>query len=92
MVEGEARILSSSALTRAFSHLYLRDASFDSTALLEPVDLDSCDTIADAVKGPVWSLLDKFLTIGPTAGAEGKGDSNIVDDGTPQAGDGDGQG
>ena len=38
MVEGEARILSSSALTRAFSHLYLRDASFDFAAFLEPLD------------------------------------------------------
>ena len=39
MVEGEARALSSSAMTRVFSHLHLRDSNIDLGALLEPMDL-----------------------------------------------------
>ena len=50
MVEGEARVLSSLALTRAFSHLYLRDATFDFAALLEHVDPDSYATAVDAAR------------------------------------------
>ena len=53
MVEGEGHILSSSALMRAFSHLYIRDASFDFATLLKPVDPDSCDAATDTVKGLV---------------------------------------
>ena len=41
--------------------------------------------VPDVVKGSVEDLLDKFLIVVPVAGAEGKGD--IVDGGTPQAGD-----
>ena len=92
MVEGEARILSSSALTGAFSHLYLRDASFAFAAFLEPVDPDSCDVAADAMKGWVEALLVKFLAVGPAAGAKGKGNGDAVNDWAPQVGDGGGQG
>lgn len=92
MVEGEARILSSSALTCAFSHLYLRDASFDFTALLEPVHPESCATAGEAVKGPVEALLKNFLTVGPAAAADGKDNGDIIDDETPQVGDGGVQG
>ena len=60
LVEGEARLISSSALTCVFSHLYLRDASFDLATLLEPVDPDSCNAPADTVKGSVEALLVKF--------------------------------
>ena len=50
MVKEEARTLSSSAMTRVFGHLYLRDTSFDFGALLEPVDPESCTATAEAVK------------------------------------------
>ena len=89
MVEGKARVLSSSALTRVFSHLYLWDASFHFATLLEHVDPKSCITAAAAMKGPVEALLKKFLVVGTMAGDDGKDDGNIIDDGTPQAGDGD---
>ena len=35
IVEGEASVLSTSAMTRVFSHPYLRDTSFDLGSLLE---------------------------------------------------------
>nr|XP_020197897.1 uncharacterized protein LOC109783714 [Aegilops tauschii subsp. strangulata] len=50
MVEGEARALSSSAMTRIFSHLHLRDPSTDLGALLEPVDEGRCAAAAEVVK------------------------------------------
>ena len=37
MVEAEARVLSSAALTRVHSHVYLRDPNADLDSLLEPV-------------------------------------------------------
>ena len=41
LVEGEALLLSSSALTCVFSHLYLWDTSFDFATFLKPVNSDS---------------------------------------------------
>ena len=41
LVEGEARSLSSSTLTCIFSHLYLRDAGYDFSSFLDPMDSDS---------------------------------------------------
>ena len=74
LVEGEARLLSSSALMCVFSHLYLQDAGFDLTSFLTPVDFDSQDAAAAAVKSFVHAMLSKFLVIGPSTEAEGKGD------------------
>nr|XP_020193247.2 translation initiation factor IF-2-like [Aegilops tauschii subsp. strangulata] len=98
MVEGEARALSASAMTRVFSHLHLRDSSTDLGALLEPVDEEHCATAAEAVKDQVEALLQKFLAIDPApptdgaaepaATAAGTGDGDVVDDGAPLAGDG----
>ena len=50
MVEEEARTLSTSAVTRVFSHLHLCDPSFDFGTLLEPVDEEHCTTATEAVK------------------------------------------
>ena len=47
MVEGEARALFTSAATRIFSHLHLRDPSFDLGVLLEPVDPELHDAAAE---------------------------------------------
>ena len=102
MVEGEARALSASAMTRVFSHLHLRDPSTDLGALLEPVDEEHCTAAAEAMKDQVVALLQKFLDIDPTppadgaadpsAMADGTGDGDVVDDGALLAGDGDAQG
>ena len=86
MVEGEARALSISAAMCVFSHLYLRDPSFDLGPLLEPVDPELYAATAEAVKDQVEALLRKFLAVDPMTTADGK------DGGPPQAGDGGAQG
>ena len=50
LVEGEARALSSAALTRVFSHLHLRNPDADLDELLEPMDDERYTAIAEAVK------------------------------------------
>ena len=75
MAEGEARVLSSAALTRVFSHLHLRDPAARLDELLEPVDDERCATAAEAVKGQVEALLKKFLAIDP-AGMAGDKDGH----------------
>ena len=102
IVEGEDRVLSSSAVPHVFGHLKLRDPNLDFGALLEPVDLEHCTTAAKAVKGKVEALLWKFLAIDPTATAGGAadpmttaggaGDGDTVDDGALLAGDDSAQG
>ena len=63
MVEGEARTLSTSAVTRVFSHLHLCDPSFDFGTLLEPVDPERCAAPTEAVEDQVEALLQKFLAV-----------------------------
>ena len=87
MVEGEARALSTSSMTRVFSHLYLQDPSFDFGALLEPVDAELYTAAAEAVKDQVEALLRKFLAVDPVTTADGKDGGDVVDGGPPQAGD-----
>ena len=60
MAEAEARVLSSAALTRVFSHLYLRDPNARLDELLEPVADEHCVAAATAVIGQVEALLKKF--------------------------------
>nr|XP_020185103.3 caldesmon-like [Aegilops tauschii subsp. strangulata] len=74
MVEGEARALSSSALTCVFSHLYLRDPNADLGRLLEPVEGERCTAAAAAVEGQVEALLTKFLVVEPAPPADGPAD------------------
>nr|XP_020170420.1 translation initiation factor IF-2-like [Aegilops tauschii subsp. strangulata] len=74
MVDGEARALSASALTRVFSHLHLRDPSVDLDALLELMDEEHCEAAAQAVKDRVEALLQKFLAIDPAPPADGAAD------------------
>ena len=50
MPEDEARLLSSAALTRVLSHVYLRDPSIDLDSLLEPVSGELAVVAAEAVK------------------------------------------
>jgi hypothetical protein len=88
MVEGEARALSASPATRVFSHLHLRDSSFDFGALLEPVDPELQDAAVEAVKGQVEALLRKFLAVDPVPTADGKDGGDVVGDRTPQVGNG----
>ena len=59
MAEEEARVLSSAALTRVFSHLHLRDPDANLDELLEPVDDERCAAAAKAVEGQVEALLKK---------------------------------
>ena len=100
MAEAEARVLSSAALTRVFSHLHLRGPSACLDKLLEPVAEDQCEAAATAVQGQVEALLKKFRgfvsaplsgdVADPAAGGEGE---NVVPHGeAPSAGDGDAQG
>ena len=51
MAEQEARVLSSAALTRVFSHLHLRDPTTCLDELLEPVADEHYTAAAAAVKG-----------------------------------------
>ena len=102
LVEGEARTLSSAALTRVFSHLHLRDPDTNLDELLEPVDDERCAAAAEAVKGQVEALLKKFRAFDPapsTGGAAelatsagGTGEGNITVEGALLASDGGVQG
>ena len=58
--EAEARVLSSAALTRVFTHIYLRDPSTDLDSLLEPVSGKGATAAAEAMKGRAEALLGKF--------------------------------
>ena len=58
--EAEARVLSSAALTRVFTHIYLRDPSTDLDSLLEPVSGEGAAAAAEAMKGRAEALLGKF--------------------------------
>ena len=58
--EAEARILSSAALTRVFTHIYLRDPNVDLDSLLEPASGEHAAATAEAVKGRAEALLGKF--------------------------------
>ena len=100
MAEAEARVLSSAALTRVFSHLHLRDPSACLDELLEPVADDHCAAASAAVQGQVEALLKKFRGFAsaplsgdaadPAAGGAGEGD--VTRGGAPSAGDGGVQG
>ena len=70
MVEGQARTLFTSAVTRIISHLHLWDLSFDLGALLEPLDPELHDVAAEAVKEKVEALVRKFLYVDPAAAAD----------------------
>lgn len=58
--EAEARVLSSAALTRVLTHVYLRDPNVDLDSLLEPVSGELAAAAAKAVKGCAEALLSKF--------------------------------
>ena len=58
--EAEARVLSSAALTRVFTHVYLHDPDVDLDSLLEPVSGELVTVAAEAVKGRAEALLAKF--------------------------------
>ena len=51
MAEVEARVLSSAALTRILSHVYLRNPDANLDDLLEPVDAKCSAAVAEVVKG-----------------------------------------
>ena len=100
MAEAEARVLSSAALTRVFSHLHLRDPNACLDELLEPVAEDHCEAAAAAIQGQVEALLGKFrgFVSDPLSGdaadpaAGGEGENIVADGGAPSAGDNDIQG
>ena len=71
MAEVEAPVFSSTALTRVFSHVYLRDPGANLDELLKPVDDERFPAAAEDLKGQVEALLVKFRAFAtvPTAGA-----------------------
>ena len=58
--EAEARVLSSAALTRVLTHVYLRDPNVDLDSLLEPASGELAAAAAEAMKGRAEALLSKF--------------------------------
>ena len=52
--------LSSAALTRVFTHIYLRDPNVDLDSLLEPASGELSTAATEAVKGRAEALLGKF--------------------------------
>ena len=60
VTEAEARVLSSAALTRVLTHIYLRDPGVDLDSLLEPVSGEHAATAAEAMKGRAEAMLGKF--------------------------------
>ena len=74
MAEEEARVLSSAALTRFFSHLHLCDPNANLDELLEPVGGECYAATAKAVKGQVEALHKKFHAIDPAPPAKGAAD------------------
>ena len=71
--EVEARVLSSAALTRVFTHVSLRNPSVDLDSLLEPVSGELAAVAAEAVKGRAEALFAKFRAFStkPKRGAAG---------------------
>ena len=59
MAEAEARVLSSAALTRIFSHLHLRDPNACLDELLEPVAEDHYEAAAAAVRRSSGGLAEE---------------------------------
>ena len=92
MAEEEARVLSSVALTRVFSHLHLRDPAARLDELLEPMDDKRYAAAAAAVKGQVEALMQKFRASGPAPLTGGTGEGDTTQDGEPLAGVGGVQG
>ena len=58
--EAEVRVLSSAALTRVLTHIYLRDPGVNLDSLLEPVSGERAAAAAEAVKGRAEALLGMF--------------------------------
>ena len=71
MAEAEARVLSSAALTRVLSHVYLCDPNVDLDSLLEPVSGELAAAAAEAVEGRAEALMAKFraFSTAPKRGA-----------------------
>ena len=100
MAEARDHVLSSAALTRVLSHLYLRDPNAHLDELVEPVVDEHCAAADAAMKGQVEALLKKFrgFVLTPSTGdatdpaAGGTGEDDATKGGAPSAGDGSVQG
>ena len=68
-----SHVLSSTALTQIFSHVYLRNPDANLDDLLEPVDVERSAAATQAMKGRAEALLAKFhaFATAPKAGAAG---------------------
>ena len=86
MVEEEARVLFSAALTCVFSHLYLHDPAACLDELLEPVADEHCAAATAAMKGQVEDLLEKFDAFAPAPSTGGAGECDATQEGVPLAG------
>ena len=81
MAEEEARVLSSAALTRVFSHLHLRDPAARLDELLEPVDKERGAATVAAVKGQAEALLENFDAFAPAPSTGGAGEDDATQEG-----------
>ena len=92
VLESECHDLFSTATTRVFSYLYLREPSFNFGSVICPVDPGVCAVTATAVEGAVKALMKKFACVAvpsppPTAAGVGNDEDSCsdVDDELPVA-------
>ena len=85
MAEEEARVLSSVALTRVFTHLHLHDPDANLDEMLEPVGGKCYTAAAEAVKGQVEALLGRFRAFAPAPVAGSASDPVAPSGGTGDA-------
>ncbi|KAE8791169.1 Peroxidase 4 [Hordeum vulgare] len=63
ILDSECRDLFSKVAMRVFNHLHLREPGFDSNSVILPVPTEARNSAAEAVKGPVEGLLERFARV-----------------------------
>ncbi|KAE8817854.1 hypothetical protein D1007_04476 [Hordeum vulgare] len=63
ILDSECRDLFFEAATRVFSHLHLHEPGFGFGSVILLVPIESCHSVAEAVKGPVEALVKRFSRI-----------------------------
>ncbi|KAE8778389.1 hypothetical protein D1007_48734 [Hordeum vulgare] len=63
VLDSECRGLFSEAATRLFGHIHLREPGFDFVSVILPVPGEARDSAAEAVKGNMEALVNRFACI-----------------------------